>query len=500
MGKSSLHEKESKEAFKKRAIAEYRHRKKVNPLFFFEPLDMQKRFRECKAKIKGIFGGNRSGKTEEGAEYVVTKCRNKPKQRWWCSAETFSDSVNIQQRKINELLPVNEIKYGKYDEINGFTNRKLLFKNGSIVIFKSYDQGREAFQGEDLDGIWNDEEPPYEIYREQRMRLLDRDGEMIFTMTSLKGITDLVQEIYEDHDVIEAQHAPLIDKVVPREVDKNGMRFFMLWTTENPYIDQDRALFEAKLLTLAEKTARIYGVPMNLSGKIYMAFNKNVHVISFEDVPDGMYTLYMVLDPHDRKPWAISWHAISKTNTCYTIAEYPERDFNEMLFDDKTYAEYVEIIKQKEKVICEVFGTKIHKRILDPNFGNKTVQLAERQGGQAKTTPKKELEKRGLRFTDGIDAVEAGHLKVREWLHWEEKNNEIVVQPKWYICDDCINTITHHSRYSRKDLNTADGDVKDNVKPKEKYKDFCDLNRYLFMAHPIYVEVEEFKPEFERMY
>ena len=49
--------------------------------------------------MKAIFGGNRSGKTEEGAEYVITKCLENPNQRWWACAETFPDSRDIQQRK-----------------------------------------------------------------------------------------------------------------------------------------------------------------------------------------------------------------------------------------------------------------------------------------------------------------------------------------------------------------------------------------------------------------
>jgi len=50
------------------------------------------------------------------------------------------------------------------------------------------------------------------------MRLIDRDGEMIFTMTSLNGITDLMSEIYEDHDVIESQYAPAFGADLPRIV------------------------------------------------------------------------------------------------------------------------------------------------------------------------------------------------------------------------------------------------------------------------------------------
>ena len=469
---------------------ELAYRAKINPLAFFENLGLQKEFGEDTAKVKGIFGGNRSGKTEKGAENVLNKLISKPNQRWWACAESFQDSINVQQRKIWKLLPKRLIKYGKYSEVNGFTNRKLILTNGSILVFKSYDQEREAFQGDDIDGIWFDEEPPYDIYKESRMRLLDRNGEIIFTMTSLKGVTDLIQDIFEDHDVLRSEYAPLVKKTLPRIVEKDGMRFYLLWTTENPYIDQTRTKDETKLMTRQEIESRIYGMPINLSGKIYMNFNKNVHVVGFEDVPFSNVTLYHILDPHDRKPWAMKWVIVHKTGKAYCVDEYPDgRNFNEMTYDDKTYRDYAKEIKDKEETLRQIFGVSVRKRIIDPNYGNTTIKLAERQGNQSSTTPKKELRKHGLHFTDGIDALEAGHLKVREVLHYEEKDNEIVVQPKYFITDNCENSIRHISRYSRKDVLTSDGDVKDKVGVKEKYKDFNDLDRYFWMSNPRYIDM-----------
>lgn len=464
-------------------------------------MPLQARFHAADARIKGILGGNRSGKTEEGAEYVIRKCLEKPNQKWWACAETFQDSINIQQLKVWQLTPKNRIKYGRYDLINGYTNRKQLFDNGSMITFKSYDQKRESFQGDDIDGIWDDEETPYDIYREQRMRLLDRDGEMIITMTSLKGVTDLIQDVFEDHEVLETMHAPLVDKELPRVVEKNGMKFYLFWTTENPYINQERTLSDIKLMTNQEIMSRIYGMPINLTGKIYMTFAKNVHVIPVEEAPIKECQIINVLDPHDRKPWALAWYAIHPTGKAYKFEEYPNRDFNEMLYDEKTYDDYAEIIKEKEEGIKALYGRSVRKRIIDPNYGNSTVRLAKREGGQANTTCKKELQRRGFHFKDGIDLLEEGHLKVREKLFYKTKDEEIVIQPLFFITENCHNSVKHISRYSRKDIMTSDGDMKDTVKVKEKYKDFCDLDRYFWMSDPKYIiENKTFNPESEKVY
>jgi hypothetical protein len=283
--------------------------------------------------------------------------------------------------------------------------------------------------------------------------------------------------------------------------EKNGMKFYMLWNTDNPYIDQNRLREEIKLMTRDEIKSRIHGIPINLSGKIYPAFNKRIHAIPFEDAPLNDVVIYHILDPHDRKPWAMQWIILHKTGTSYCVDEYPNRDFNEMISDDKTYDEYARIIREKEDALFDIYGQQVYRRIIDPNFGNKTIRIAERVDDKAHTTPKEELKKRGLEFRDGLDSLEAGHLKVREVLHYEMNGKEIVLQPKFFVTDNCPNTIKHLSRYSRKDITSADGDMKDKVGVQEKYKDFCDILRYYFMSNPRYFEgLKEFKPELRKVY
>jgi phage terminase large subunit-like protein len=484
--------------------AEIEYRQRVNPLSFYKHLpspSLQEAFHLDPATNKCLFGGNRGGKTEEAAEYGLKKGLETPKQRIWLCSETFSDSVNILQRKVWALVPKNQIAYGNYDDINGFTNRKLKLKNGSLIMFKSYDQGVQSFAQDDVDLIINDEEPPYDIYKEQRMRLIDRNGEMIISMTSTKGVTDLIADIFEDCDVIQSRHSDILKEDLPVIAEKNGIKFYMLWNTDNPYIDQNRLREEVKLMTRDEIKSRIHGIPVNLSGKIYPAFNKRVHIIPFEEAPLKDIQIYHILDPHDRKPWAMQWIILHKTGTSYCIDEYPNRDFNEMISDDKTYDEYADIIKQKEDALYDIYGKSVFKRIIDPNFGNKTIRIAERTDDKAHTTPKEELKKRGLEFKDALDSLEAGHLKVREMLHYEMKGLEIVLQPKFFVTDNCPNTIKHLSRYSRKDIMSNDGDMKDKVGVQEKYKDFCDLVRYYLMSNPKYFTgYKDFKPESEKVY
>jgi phage terminase large subunit-like protein len=73
----------------------------------------------------------------------------------------------------------------------------------SVLAFKSYEKGREKWQGETLDGVWFDEEPPIEIYSEGRTRTVAKSGIVIVTLTPLLGMTELVR-LFLSEAVLEA--------------------------------------------------------------------------------------------------------------------------------------------------------------------------------------------------------------------------------------------------------------------------------------------------------
>lgn len=72
----------------------------------------------------------------------------------------------------------------------------------SVIGFKSYEQGREAFQGTEQDWQWMDEEPPLDIYLESLMRTRGVDGKLLITFTPLRGHSKVVEEFlaWEDRN------------------------------------------------------------------------------------------------------------------------------------------------------------------------------------------------------------------------------------------------------------------------------------------------------------
>ena len=71
----------------------------------------------------------------------------------------------------------------------------------SVLVFKSYEKGREKWQGETLDGVWFDEEPPLDIYSEGKTRTVARQGIVIVTLTPLLGMTELVKLFLGEADL-----------------------------------------------------------------------------------------------------------------------------------------------------------------------------------------------------------------------------------------------------------------------------------------------------------
>lgn len=69
----------------------------------------------------------------------------------------------------------------------------------SSIGFKTYEKGREKWQGETLDWIWFDEEPPLDIYTEGLTRTNVRNGSTIITFTPLLGMSDTVMRFMGDN-------------------------------------------------------------------------------------------------------------------------------------------------------------------------------------------------------------------------------------------------------------------------------------------------------------
>lgn len=103
----------------------------------------------------------------------------------WGTGMIPADSIieHTPARGVPNLLDSIVIRHGGGGDVQA---------GHSVLGFKSYEKGREKWQGETLDGVWFDEEPPLDIYTEGLTRTNATGGITIVTFTPLLGMSDVV--------------------------------------------------------------------------------------------------------------------------------------------------------------------------------------------------------------------------------------------------------------------------------------------------------------------
>jgi len=245
-----------------------------------------------------LVGGNRSGKTEAGAQLAVAYAmgRDHPAIQSWaringldisgiqkapgmvcCSSLTGNESIRIQRPKIITYLP----RETKWSNQHGHGEATARLPGGGSILFKSNDQRARAFQGADWDFLWLDEEHDKPIFSEARMRLVDRSGRAVFTMTPLKGRTWVWEQF--------------INEPEPRSL------FYTLHSMDNPHIPQEYLKALLARYGPHERAARARGDWTSMEGLIY-PFDRQVHVVPAFD-PPSEWERYGGIDFGTRNPF-----------------------------------------------------------------------------------------------------------------------------------------------------------------------------------------------------
>ncbi len=281
----------------------------------------QLEFHKCTKKNRWVFGGNRSGKTECGAVETVWLAtgthpykQNKKDVTCWVVSLSSQVQRDVAQSKIlyylNPDLIVDIImNQGKKEAPYLGIIDTIVVKNAlggtSKIGFKSCDQGREKFQGTSLDFVWFDEEPPHDIYLECKMRVLDRCGQIFGTMTPLKGLTWVYNEIYLN------------------EHNSNDVWCeFMSWE-DNPFLNKQEINEFSNSLNADELNSRKYGKFSSFGGMVYSEFDENIHVIDPFNVPTDWQDC-LSIDPGLNNPLSCHWYAVDYDGNVYVIAEHYE--------------------------------------------------------------------------------------------------------------------------------------------------------------------------------
>ncbi len=228
-------------------------------------------------RVRILMGGNRTGKTELGA-YEVTCHLTGLYPHWW-QGRRFEKNVRVwvageSSKVVKETLQVKFFgnigqpgtglipkdciirttnKAGVPDAIETGLIKHALGGNSELT-FKTFEQGRESFQGAEIEIAWGDEEGPLPIHTEMLMRTMTTDGLIIWTFTPLKGLTELILHFLPDGSI---DSKPV------------GATLTNITWDDAPHLSPAVREEMINQFPIHEREARRAGVPMLGSGAIY---------------------------------------------------------------------------------------------------------------------------------------------------------------------------------------------------------------------------------------
>ena len=408
-------------------------------------------FHKCLKRNRWVFGGNRSGKTECGAAECVYMARgihpyreNRENVCGWVVSLSTQVQRDVAQKKIlhylrrdwiEEVVMLSGRKDAPESGVIDFIRVKNVFGGVSVIGFKSCDQGREKFQGTSLDFVWFDEEPPEDIYVECRMRVSDRRGDIFGTMTPLKGLTFVYNEIF-----------------LNRSNDPEIWYEFMEWS-DNPYLDKrEIAAIEG---CLEEKTleSRRYGRFASGEGLVYPEFDERIHVIETFPVPKEWQD-NISIDPGLNNPLSAHWYAVDYDDNVYVTYEHYEAGKD------------VDYHAAAIKAVCDKLGWKRDSR----GRVCALIDSAAKQRTLASVKSVAELfYERGILVNPDVEKdLFSGIARVKSYLN--VKNG----LPNLYIFNTCVHLIRELKGYF-----WGSGDV-----PRKADDHSLDEMRYYLMSRP----------------
>lgn len=348
----------------------------------------------------------------------------------------------------------------------------------STIQFMSYDQDPSDFASGDFHFVLHDEPPKEAIWVENMARTMRVDGTMVLAMTWPDDPTIAVDWML-DRLYYPAQPGPQHDPSIV---------WINLDTTENPNLNQTAVARVAGQMSVAERSARIFGQPITLSNRVHPLFTDEHRtwcfgcqalailteqgvcgrcgagdIVRFQHVvpcvANPAWPVIQVLDPHPRKPHMLLWLQVTPEDDLEQIAELEVTDVPAVVW-------------QQVQDLEAAYGWTQISRLMDPNMGRSA------SGTDRSITWQDAFDAVGMRI-DVADDGEVGRSVFNEYL----KPDPHTRVPR-YRCDPrCVRTIYQLKRYCWDDFKrTMDKGQKQRA--KQKHDDYPTMLKYAINSQP----------------
>lgn len=245
-----------------------------------------------------MLAANRIGKTEGVGLYELVLHLTGAYPAWWrgrrfsrpirawAAADTIKNAREILQAKLlgasasdwgTGLIPGDRLQGVSKGATGTVDTIEVSSVSGgtSVLLLKSYEQGRKAFQGTEQDVILLDEEPPYGVYTEALMRTMTTDGLLLLTFTPLQGVSEVVRAFLGDDVSPEA--------ALSGEGHSTSGRWVVRASWDDvPHLSDEVKAELLQSIPAYQRDARSRGVPQLGSGAIYPIPEADFVVDDFE--------------------------------------------------------------------------------------------------------------------------------------------------------------------------------------------------------------------------
>ena len=287
------------------------------------------------------------------------------------------------------------------------------------------------------------------------MRVLDRKGDIFGTMTPLKGLTFIYEEIF-------------LNKNNSSEVWCE----FMEWG-DNPFLDEKEVDLLTQTLGEDVLESRRYGRFKSSQGLVYPEFDQNVHVIEPFSVPMEWQDTISI-DPGLNNPLSAHWYCVDYDGNVYVIAEHFEAG--------REVSYHADAIRRISSSLG--WKTDVKGRI------NALIDSAANQKTLASTKSVTELfYENGICVNPNVNKdMFSGIQRVKQYL------KVVNGKPKLFIFKNCVNLIRELKSYW-----WGEGD-----NPKKTDDHALDELRYYLMTKPqaptVFIEKTPVQKDKERLF
>ena len=428
-----------------------------NPLAFYFPHEKQHILHKMGGvPVRCFYGGNQSGKTTFGLadnliqaldeEDLPQHLRPYKYHRGAFLCRIMAPSFPVLETtlyvKLREMVPAHTLMGGSWQSAFDAVTRVLNFKNGSQFFFQTYMMDPKMMGGATLDRVHYDEEPPWAVREECRIRVLARGGDELFTLTPVEGLTWSYDEIWmkRGKEIEESVFVRPDSAIVQVDMD------------DNPALGKKEIELALEGLPRDLRAARKSGKFVAIHGLVYDSFRKERHVIpQVTELPPNV-NVVVGIDPGIRNAAAVVWAYVT-----------PDDDM--VVFEEGYYeGETAATVSQNIHHINTLYGIKPLYYVIDPAARNKAHQTGR--------SDQMEYADHGIVAIAGQHEVPAGINRVKERIEAD----------KMHITANCRHLIDEITKYRwKKPPRTGEDGPQ---KPVKKDDHLMDALRYVVMSRP----------------